>query len=132
MQLLDRLFNRKSEEKSNTSIRQFLSLKRYYGSKKRKKDVTTTDAYAVEKQDQELLLTQCIEVALYLPPPTNNEPTTTRRRTISFNTEPIKQPIATRQRKLSLPPQLNKNIGYLASIPEVDSQITLHNINDEN
>ncbi|KAL9540561.1 hypothetical protein MBANPS3_009613 [Mucor bainieri] len=44
---------------------------------------------------------------------------------ISFQEqEPSPPPAQPRQRKLSLPPQPT-HIGYLASIPEVDSQITL-------
>lgn len=128
MQLFDRLFNKKEKrmdsdiEPSKDNIKRFLSLKRYYRKKK-----NATQVFTIEKQDQELLLTQCIETALYLPMtptsiPTSTSEPTVHKRTISFSADPIKQP---RQRRLSLPPQLN-NIGYLASIPEVDSQVALN------
>jgi hypothetical protein len=86
-----------------------------------------------QQQQQQDLLTQCIETALYVNPNNNNSnngkrwslgdaPTSNK---ISFHEqEPSLAPPQPRQRKLSLPPQLI-NMGYLASIPEVDSQITL-------
>lgn len=86
-----------------------------------------------QQQHQQDLLTQCIETALYVNP-NNNNPNSGKRwslgdaptsNKISFHEqEPSPVPPQPRQRKLSLPPQLI-NMGYLASIPEVDSQITL-------
>lgn len=84
-----------------------------------------------QQRQQHDLLTQCIETALYVNPSNSSgikrwsygdAPTTSN---ISFQEqEPSPPPAQPRQRKLSLPPQPT-HIGYLASIPEVDSQITL-------
>lgn len=75
------------------------------------------------------LLTQCIETALFIRNPLPPKETHKRwsfedvvkpSNVLRFE-EPIKP---ARTRKISLPPQLS-NIGYLASIPEVDSQLSL-------
>ncbi|CAO3631323.1 unnamed protein product [Mucor fragilis] len=86
-----------------------------------------------QQQQQQSLLTQCIETALYANPTHTDSgakrwsygdaPATSN---ISFQEQqPSPPPAQPRQRKLSLPPQPT-HIGYLASIPEVDSQITLN------
>jgi hypothetical protein len=85
----------------------------------------------VSTEENQVLLTQCIETALFIPPPispiipiNNKRWSLEEKRSIGFiDTQPQPQPQEqqTRQRKLSLPAQQYSNIGYLASIPEVDS-----------
>jgi hypothetical protein len=90
---------------------------------RKKKQPRFTD----DKPQSEQLLTQCIETALFrdpLPPNDSNKRWSfdnVRPSSLRFEQEPIKP---ARTRKISLPPQLS-TIGYLASIPEVDSQVTL-------
>jgi hypothetical protein len=80
-----------------------------------------------DKPQSQQLLTQCIETALFREPlPLNDENKRwsfedVRPSSLRFEQDPIKP---ARTRKISLPPQLT-SIGYLASIPEVDSQVTL-------
>lgn len=114
------------------SIKRFSSLRHWRSSSKPMSHSNTVIDQQLQQQQQDLL-TQCIETALYVNPPTTHAagpkrwsygdaPATSN---ISFQEqEPSPPPAQPRQRKLSLPPQPT-HIGYLASIPEVDSQITL-------
>ncbi|CAO3654539.1 unnamed protein product [Mucor hiemalis] len=76
--------------------------------------------------ENQALLTQCIETALFNSPPTITSTNSimnnnyVEKKSINFvDSQPHQLP-QPRQRKLSLPPQYS-HIGYLASIPEVDS-----------
>lgn len=96
-------------------------------SKKRQNPSKKDPMVEAEITENQALLTQCIETALFNPPPAtstthsimnNNSLLLVEKKSINFVDSP-QQP-QPRQRKLSLPPQYS-NIGYLASIPEVDS-----------
>ncbi|GAN03188.1 hypothetical protein MAM1_0035d02639 [Mucor ambiguus] len=113
------------------SIKQFTSLRHWRSTSKPMRHSTRVLDQQQQQQQQDLL-TQCIETALSANPANTHSgtkrwsygdaPTTSN---ISFQEqEPSPPPAQPRQRKLSLPPQPT-HIGYLASIPEVDSQITL-------
>lgn len=114
MALLDRfLFNKKKDNDtiaSTTSTvnkkKKRFSLKQLYQKKQYKKEEHVT---VLENQE---LLTQCIETAL-----SNKRWSVADTTSLGFTDMQPKEP---RPRKLSLPPQYS-NIGYLASIPEVDS-----------
>lgn len=138
IQQQDNVTNSHIESNSNTTLPSSYYNKRFASLKntltiKRKRSPAISKSTALEPTrdiQQELLLTQCIETALYLPKRcteeeeviiTHNE-TKKRlidynRRTISFDGEyqqvPPPSPL---DRKLSLPHQLEP-------IPEVDSQI---------
>ena len=130
MQILDRFlqYRRKYQDDNDTIAsststvnkeRKFLFRKICWHSKK-KRSTKEDPCLATDNQD---LLTQCIETALFNPLPPANTGIMNKRwstqesKTIGFADMPAK-PV--RQRKLSLPPQYS-NIGYLASIPEGDS-----------
>ncbi|KAK4518082.1 Ribonucleotide-diphosphate reductase (RNR), small subunit [Mucor velutinosus] len=113
------------------SIRRFSSL-RHWRSTSKPMSHSNIVLDQQQQQQQQDLLTQCIETALYVNPTSThssikrwsygNAPLTNN---ISFQEqEPSPPPAQPRQRKLSLPPQPT-HIGYLASIPEVESQLTL-------
>lgn len=123
------------KNKRFSSLRKLTTLRH-----KERKTPTVMNTFNMEPAKdihQELLLTQCIETALYLPKSTRTDDqvnlrNTSRnhindyhRRTISFSGEYRLNTNDKRSRKLSLPPpQLNH--GCLESIPEVDSQILLN------
>jgi hypothetical protein len=151
MQLIDRLLLRLRKQNDNDTIasttstvknnlsskRKKFSLKQFYWSNKRQQSVQNKDE-AIEIEKNQELLTQCIEAALL--PNNNNSNTILQPRSTTTNTNNYRrnkrwsmvdttsisfndiqpQKLQSRQRKLSLPPQYS-NIGYLASIPEVDS-----------
>jgi hypothetical protein len=106
----------KEQDSNSSTSKRFSTL-----SLRKKKQARPTD----QKPQSQQLLTQCIETALFLDPVDNNDKRWSfedvRPSSLRFEQEPIKP---ARTRKISLPPQLS-NIGYLASIPEVDSQVTL-------
>lgn len=120
------------------SVKRFSSLRHWRSTSKPASHGGNAVLDQQQQQQQQNLLTQCIETALYVNPTTTttstlhsagakrwsygDAPTTSN---ISFQEqEPSPPPAQPRQRKLSLPPQPT-HMGYLASIPEVDSQITL-------
>ncbi|GAA5810443.1 hypothetical protein MFLAVUS_003864 [Mucor flavus] len=110
MSLLDRFLFKKKEDPINNSIskKKRFSIKQLYRKKPSKKE----DENSTVPENQHLL-TQCIETALG-----SKRWTVVDTTSLCFSDmQPTNPP---RQRKLSLPPQYS-NIGYLASIPEVDS-----------
>ncbi|KAI8645431.1 hypothetical protein BD408DRAFT_429691 [Parasitella parasitica] len=149
MQLFDRLFKLKKYHNDNSikstdsnstkssstlgrhvSFRRFSSL-RHWRSSPKSASHSNLPFDQVQQQQQQELLTQCIETALYVNPCSKrwSYGDAPARYSIPFYEQepsppPPPQP---RLRKISLPPQLT-NTGYLASIPEVDSQITLEHL----
>ncbi|OAD06857.1 hypothetical protein MUCCIDRAFT_107449 [Mucor lusitanicus CBS 277.49] len=115
------------------SIKRFSSLRHWRSSSKPMSHCNPVLDQQQQQQQQDLL-TQCIETALYANSTHTHAGTkrwsygdapTTSNISFQEHQEPSPPPPAQpRQRKLSLPPQPT-HIGYLASIPEVDSQITL-------
>jgi hypothetical protein len=101
--------NNKSKKKTFS----FRKLCRKIHKTNKKKEVV-----CLSTEENQVLLTQCIETALFIPP-VNKRWSLEEKRSIGF-VENTPETTTTRQRKLSLPPQYS-SIGYLASIPEVDS-----------
>ncbi|CEP14399.1 hypothetical protein [Parasitella parasitica] len=149
MQLFDRLFKLKKHQHDNSikstdsnstkssstlgrhvSFRRFSSLRHWRSSPKSTSHSNLLLDQVHQQQQQQELLMQCIETALYVNPNSKrwSYGDAPARNSISFyEQEPSPLPPQPRLRKISLPPQLT-NTGYLASIPEVDSQITLDHL----